>query len=221
MKNLRAVMLMPDESGHRVCNLARQAGVNLDVVFVNDVVGLERAFTTHRDLLLSFETSVIVPAWILNSPDLLALNIHAASPEYPGRDPHHFAVYDGARQYGATMHYMTFSVDAGPIIEVELFDVPNTATPLELLSQANDAGWLLIKRFFQNYSENGEAPRISSVLWGSRKTTRKMFRDLCRVDPEMSMKEVERRFRATEMPGYMNLYMDFHGYRFRIEGYKD
>ena len=29
---------------------------------------------------------MIVPGWILNKPNLIAVNIHAASLQYPGRD---------------------------------------------------------------------------------------------------------------------------------------
>ena len=40
-------------------------------------------------------------------PSLTAINIHAASPQAPGGDPHHFAIYDKVKEYGATLHYMT------------------------------------------------------------------------------------------------------------------
>jgi methionyl-tRNA formyltransferase len=218
MKRLNAVFLMSVASGQRACDLARQAGVDLDVVFVNDVDALERAFSIRHDLLLSFGTGVIVPARILAMPGLLALNVHAASPQYPGRDPHHFAVYDGATQYGATMHYMTQSVDAGPIVDTELFDVPAGVTPSGLLDLANEAGWKLIKRFFAAYKNAQGAPGpLDGLSWGQRKSTRKMFLEMCRIDPSMPKEEITRRYKATAMPGYRNLYVDLHGYRFRIE----
>lgn len=221
MKCVNAVLLMEEQSGQNTCELASLGGVHLDVVVANDLASLERAFSVHQDLLLSFGTGVIVPSWILEMPGLLALNVHAASPQYPGRDPHHFAVYDGARQYGATMHHMTKSVDAGPIVDVELFDVPAPVTPSELLARANDAGWSLIARFFQRFSENGPPTPMPGLAWGPRKTTRKMFQEMCRIDPAMSKDEIERRLKATAMPGYGNLYLDLHGHRFRIEDAKE
>jgi methionyl-tRNA formyltransferase len=218
MKRVRAVLLMTEFSGLRTRELALQVGIELNAIVVNDLSALQLAFSQPRDLLLSFGTGVIVPSSILRLPDLLALNVHAASPEYPGRDPHHFAVYDSVKQYGATMHYMTQSVDAGLIADVELFDVTPATAPSELLEQANNAGWMLIARFFRSYAERGAPAPMPGQTWGHRKTTRKMFQDLCRIDPGMPKEEMERRLKATAMPGYKNLYADIHGHRFRIEG---
>lgn len=67
------------------------------------------------DMLFSFGSGVIVPPDILNNLKV-AVNFHAAPPTYPGRDPHHWAAYDQATEYGATAHWMTERVDAGPII---------------------------------------------------------------------------------------------------------
>ncbi|MCP5268577.1 MAG: hypothetical protein H6943_05990 [Zoogloeaceae bacterium] len=217
MKRLSAVLLMPDEVGQKTCSIAAKEGVALDAVIVNDLPALESAFSIRRELLLSFGTGVIVPSWILDLMGGTALNIHAASPLYPGRDPHHFAVYDGATEYGATMHFMSQNVDAGPIVDVELFQVPAQTTPANLLAQANEAGWLLITRFFERFLDQGAPVPKTGFEWGLRKTTRKMFQELCRIDPSMSKQELERRYRATAMPGFRNLYLDLHGYRFRID----
>ena len=217
MKRLNAVFLMSDTLGKRAYDLAKDLGVDLEVVILNDLNALEYAFSTPRDLLLSFGTGVIVPPWILAIEGLFAFNVHAASPEYPGRDPHHFAVYDGVKQYGATMHYMRQSVDTGPIIDVELFDVPTDISPFELLELANDACWKLINRFFSSYKNQCAPIRLGNVAWGSRKSTRKQFLELCHIDFSMSQEEIARRLRATSMPGYKNLYIDLHGFRFRIE----
>jgi methionyl-tRNA formyltransferase len=217
MKSIKAVFLMSDTAGKRAYDLAKEAGLDLDLIIVNNVCALERAFSIPRDLLLSFGTGIIVPPWVLAMEGMIALNVHAASPGYPGRDPHHFAVYDGAKQYGATMHYMLQSVDAGPITDVEIFDIPTGAYPLQLLELANDACWRLISRFFSAYKKHSTPFELANFVWGKRKSTRKMFLEMCRVDLDMPQDEIARRLRATTMPGYKNLYIDLHGYRFRIE----
>jgi methionyl-tRNA formyltransferase len=218
MKALSAVFLMPTELGQRASDLAKQAGIDLNIIFVNDPKALESAFSTRHDLLLSFGTSIVVPHWILQIPGLLALNVHAAPPQYPGRDPHHFAVYDGAKQYGATIHHMTQSVDAGAITDVEIFNVPKNSSPFVLLELANEASWKLISRFFTAYKKQGAPTKLDNFSWEGRKSTRKMFLEMCRVDLNMSQEEFTRRLIATSMPGYNNLYIDFKGYKFRIEG---
>ena len=218
MKILRTVLLMEKNSGTQVTRLANATGIDLDAKVVSDLPTLACAFKTPPELLLSFGTSVIVPAPLLEQPGLLALNIHAASPDYPGRDPHHFAVYDGATRYGATLHFMTPLVDAGQIVDLALFDVPKEITPVRLLELANQAAWELIERLFGKLARGEVLYPMKGAYWGKRKTTRKMFLDLCRVDGAMSEKEFNHRLRATAMPGYNNLYMELHGHRFRLEG---
>jgi len=217
MKRLSGVLLMSEAAGHKTLGLAAQADIDLDAIIVSDSDALERSCANPHNLLLSFGTGVIVAPWILQKPGLLCLNVHAASPQYPGRDPHHFAVYDEAKQYGATMHYMTERVDAGAIVDVELFEVPALVTPKSLLDLANEAGWRLIERLFQRYPENGVPKTLDSITWGERKSTRKMFSELCRIEPTITKEEFGHRYRATAMPGYRNLYVDIHGMRFRIE----
>ena len=215
---MRAILLMPSSSGADTVELAVAAGIDLDSMVVNDLKLLEKAIEFAPNLLLSFGTGVIVPPEILGLPNLLALNVHAASPQYPGRDPHHFAIYDRAREYGATIHYMTREVDAGPIVDVEMFDVPTGMTPLGLLEHANEAGLKLIARLFRRLRKNEIPGPMAGIAWGARKFTRRMFLDLCRVDCAMPAEEFTRRMSAVEMPGYNNLYIDLHGYRFRLEG---
>lgn len=217
---MRIILLMEQEVGKTSAAIALAAGIEADITIVRTLDELSEAIAEHCDLLLSFGTGVIVPRHILHIPGLVALNVHPASPEYPGRDPHHFAIYHDATGYGATLHFMEEFVDSGEIIDVELFPVPDHATPAFLLEQANAAGFKLIKRLFEKCKHSGIAtvsPKVPKINWASRKNTRKDFLDLCKVDCSMSQEEFNRRLRAVAMPGYNNLYMDIHGHRFRID----
>jgi len=195
-------------------------GAELDIVSttVNCLKDIEMAFSKPCDLLLSFGSGVIVPQYILQSPGLTAVNIHAASPEFPGRDPHHFALYHGASRYGATLHYMIDKVDHGRIVDVELFDVPKGISAAELLAKADEAGIELMRRFFTAYAKSGAPVPRDDLAWTGRKSKRSDFVELCRIDCGMTDTEFHRRMSSTVMPGFNNLYIDIHGYRFRIDG---
>ncbi len=60
------------------------------------------------------------------------LNIHPSLlPNYPGLDTHARALSDGAREHGATVHFVTPELDSGPIIlqkriRVEIGDTEKT-----------------------------------------------------------------------------------------------
>jgi len=214
---LSAVLLMREEDANQVQSLARAAGVTLAAVVVSSLEQVELALKSVPELLLSFGTSVIVPAPLLNTQGLVALNVHAASPEFPGRDPHHFAVYRQVVEYGATLHYMTAKVDEGPIADVERFDVPLGAGPNDLLRLAHAAGFELIRRLFTQMGLGQWPPLPVGIRWGSPKHTRQDFLRLCMVNGSMTADEVDRRRQAVAMPGYRNLVCEIHGIRFRID----
>jgi methionyl-tRNA formyltransferase len=209
---------MSEKMGELAHSIGVSCGLNLISITVSSLEDLESACAQPVDLLLSFGTGVIAPKHIINSPSIVALNIHAASPSFPGRDPHHFAVYYGAKEYGATIHYMTESVDDGPIVDVELFDVPKDTSAAVLLEKANEAAIELMRSFFKTYAAKGAPVPRDDVTWGPHKSTRNEFLELCRVNCEMSESEFFRRLESTTMPGHNNLYVDIHGYRFRLEG---
>src|SRR3569623_2163470 len=78
-----------------------------------DLLALAAA-TLARSRLIAFTTSVIVPPEVLAGLGHGAYNYHPGSPEYPGLSPAQFAIYDGARSFGATVHRMASEVAAGP-----------------------------------------------------------------------------------------------------------
>lgn len=167
--------------------------------------------------LVSFGTSVIVPRDVLARFEGRAFNVHAASPDYPGRDPHHFAIYDGVARYGATFHVMTARVDDGPILDVEWFDVPPGCAPGPLLDLANAASARLLRRHGRALAEGQPIAPTDGVSWGGRKRTRGDFRAMCTLTPEISAEEFRKRFAAFDGGAYDNLTLELHGWTFRID----
>jgi methionyl-tRNA formyltransferase len=170
--------------------------------------------TASGDILLSYGTSLIVPQDQLDR-FRAAYNVHAASPDYPGRDPHHFAIYDGVKRYGATCHVMTSRVDEGPIVDVEWFDVAPEETPESLLKRADQAAVTIIHRLGPRL-RSGPLPPIGQT-WGHRKTKRSDFLAMCQISPDISREEFDRRFRAFNSGHHSNLIVEVQGKTFRID----
>lgn len=168
------------------------------------------------DVLLSFSTAIIVPPDILRRFGGAAYNLHAASPEYPGRDPHHWAVYDGATRYGATLHHMTPRVDDGSIIDVEWLDVAAGITPVRLLAEANQAALRLLARVAPLLDRPGALLPHPDWRWSGVKRTRADFHAMCRLSPDITAAELERRVRAFDVPGHDNLSLELHGRTFHL-----
>jgi len=172
---------------------------------------------TGDDFLLSFCTNVIVPADVIATLRDRAINIHPAAPDYPGRDPHHFAFIDGVKRYGATAHRMTETVDAGEIYEVEWFDVPEGSAPHDIMQLADAAGLRLAKRVIAAVGR-GETLTANGLEWGTRKTSRNDFKRLCRISPIAHEAEFKRRMAAVANPKYNNAFVNLHGRVFRDTG---
>jgi methionyl-tRNA formyltransferase len=88
-----------------------------------DLAALEPA-SLSRARLIAFATPVIVPPHVLDTLGYGAYNFHPGPPQYPGWAPAHFALYEQASEFGATVHAMAERVDSGPIVDAALFPIP-------------------------------------------------------------------------------------------------
>ncbi|WP_109259407.1 formyltransferase family protein [Hyphobacterium indicum] len=215
----RIILLTAPHVSEALVAAVRKNLPDLEPVLVYDRGEFDAAVQdlTPNDFLLSFCTNVIVPADVIGTLGPRAINIHPAAPDYPGRDPHHFAFIDGVRRYGATAHRMTESVDAGPIYDIEWFDVPDGASPHDIMLLADEAGQRLAERIFTRLG-CGERLEPNGVEWGPCKTSRNDFRRLCRISPIAYKAEFDRRMAAVANPEYRNAFVDLHGRVFRDTG---
>jgi hypothetical protein len=218
MRDHVVVLASPDATDYFL-GLIRRVGpsIRTDIAYTTEDLDRAALGLGENSLLLSFATSVIVPARILERIPGGAVNFHAAPPEYPGRDPHHFARYDNARRYGATAHLMTSKVDDGPILATEYVDLPLDARPAEILALGNAAAHRLIDEIVPRLLRGDNISPLN-VSWSGRKKTRAEFRALCDLPHYIEKNELLKRLGAVEFEGYNNPFIDLHGIRFRMEG---
>jgi hypothetical protein len=211
------VVLITSFSGHELARLKAAFAEVSDIRVISTAQQLGELQFGPRMLLLSFGTGVIVPDEILSRLGRPAYNLHAASPEFPGRDPHHHAIYRRAKTYGATLHIMTEKVDAGPIVAIETFPVPSDATPDSLLAAANEVGIRTIEKCGRRLLNAEPMPALPDVVWGKVKTTRSDLIRLSRMSPLIDEDEFQRRFHAFDGGEHDNLVVELHHRTFRID----
>ncbi len=187
------------------------------VVVVKTYDDLRAVDVDHNTTLISVGSGVILPEDFLKRLGKPAYNLHAAPPEFPGRDPHHHAVYRGHRSYGATLHIMTAKVDAGPIVGIETFEVTKTETPAMLLARANRAGMTLLRRYVSELLKSTPLPAIDGIAWGDVKTKRADLLRLSEISPLIDEEEFARRYHAFDGSAHDNLATRLHGQTFRID----
>ncbi|WP_168204071.1 formyl transferase [Aliikangiella coralliicola] len=86
---------------------------------INEPSGLEKLKDTEPDLILSIRFGKILKEQAISIPKFGVLNLHSGLlPEYQGVMATFWAMYNGERNYGTTLHYIdSAAIDAGPIIE--------------------------------------------------------------------------------------------------------
>ena len=167
--------------------------------------------------LIAFCTSTVVPADVLETFEGRGYNFHPGPPTYPGRHPASFAIYEAARRFGVTAHEMLRRVDAGRIVGVEWFDMPD----LPRLSQVERLSFEAAIRLFMRLgpllaTSLAPLPHVGEQ-WSGWKSRQSDFDTMCALPLEIGAEELERRIRAFADGLHGALHVDLHGHRFRIE----
>lgn len=102
---------------------------SLQILSANSNSELKRAVSNSKypRHLFGFMTSVYVPERHL-SKLAKAYNLHPGPPSRPGFRPTHFAVLEGDKTYGVTLHEMAAKIDTGPILATRQFGIEDLET---------------------------------------------------------------------------------------------
>ena len=170
----------------------------------------------RRARLLGFVTPVVVPAPMLNALGFGAYNFHPGPPDYPGWVPAHFAIYDKAGMYGATAHRMAERVDAGGIVDVELFMIPQGTDVARLQEMAFTRLAWLFWRLAPVLVTQREPLAELPVAWTGTRSTSQTYKAMCDMPVDISEEELERRIEVFGDGDYgVDLTVTLHGRKFR------
>lgn len=82
------------------------------------------------------------------------INIHHSFlPAFVGAKPYHAAFVRGVKIIGATSHYVTTELDAGPIIEQDVVRITHKDTPEDLVNKGKDLEKIVLSRAVQKHIE--------------------------------------------------------------------
>ena len=183
-----------------------------------DLAAIDPAILQHSRLI-AFTSGTIVPRHMLDALGHEAYNFHPGSPDYPGWAPAHFALYDGAKSFGATAHLMTERVDAGSIIGTETFVIPQGTSVRQLEQIAYVRLAYLFWRLSKQLATQTEPFETVPVQWCKTKSTRKKYESMCEIPLDISRRELERRIQAFD-DDFRGIHptITIHGVRFRAAG---
>jgi len=97
----------------------------------------------------------IIPGWLCERYRHRIINIHHSFlPSFAGARPYHQAVERGVKLIGATCHYVTEELDAGPIIEQDVIRVRHSDSIEELVRRGKDVESLVLARGVRYHLED-------------------------------------------------------------------
>ena len=113
------------------------------------------------DVLLNVHSLHIIAPEVLDAPAIGSFNLHPGPlPEYAGLNTVGWAIFDGAREYGVTVHWMEPQIDGGPIALDERFEVDERATALSLSARCTRVGVALLDEVLRRAAyDPGSIPR--------------------------------------------------------------
>lgn len=146
-----------------------------DAAVLNTSAGLKIMNSTAFHWLLSVNSTVILGSDLLHLAEKGALNLHPGKlPEYAGLHTHQWAIRNGEKTFGVTLHHMEPGIDTGDIAFQQTFPVKPSDTGLSLYLKCLREGIKLVKEAVDYMAEGHILPAISQDLSKRKLYTHKM-----------------------------------------------
>jgi formyltetrahydrofolate deformylase len=97
-------------------------------------------------VVLARYMQVLSSEFILHYPNEIINIHHSFLPAFPGAKPYHSAYERGVKIIGATSHYVTTELDAGPIIDQDIVRVSHRDSIDKLIMKGKDVEKLVLSR---------------------------------------------------------------------------
>jgi len=104
-------------------------------------------------IVLARYMQIISDEMILRYPNKIINIHHSFLPAFVGSKPYHAAFERGVKIIGATSHYVTSELDAGPIIEQDIVRVTHKDTIEDLINKGKDLEKIVLSHAVQKHIE--------------------------------------------------------------------
>jgi len=104
-------------------------------------------------IVLARYMQVISEQMIQMYPNKIINIHHSFLPAFMGARPYHAAFLRGVKIIGATSHYVTTELDAGPIIEQDVVRITHKDTPDDLINKGKDLEKIVLSRAVTKHIE--------------------------------------------------------------------
>ncbi|HSD00106.1 MAG TPA: formyltransferase [Casimicrobiaceae bacterium] len=199
----------------RVADVADEAGLPWTApVDVNVPEEIARISALRPDFVFSFYYRRMLASALLALPRRGALNMHGSLlPKYRGRAPVNWAVLNGERQTGATLHYMIDKPDAGDIVAQQAVPILPDDTAQQVFDKVTVAAEICLDGVLPALLAGTARRYVNDLAHGSYYGGRTP--DDGRIDWSKSAREIHNLVRAVAPP-YPGAFTDLAGMPARI-----
>lgn len=141
--------------------IAEQFGINFQYIAINQA-NKSQSETQQLELVKKHQVDLVVLAkymQILSSefidkfPKIINIH-HSFLPAFAGANPYQRAYERGVKIIGATAHYVTPDLDAGPIIEQDVVRISHRDTVADLIRKGKDLERIVLARAVRLHLQN-------------------------------------------------------------------
>lgn len=158
------------------------------------------------DIIYSIQHHEILKSRHIARARQIAVNLHMAPlPEYRGCNQFSFAILDGKKEFGTTIHAIDAGVDHGDILFQKRFPIPDHCWVNDLYERTFDASLKLFQQTLGHVISGNYNPVPQAVLearYGTSTHYRHEINEIKQVDLSWDAEKIQRHIRATYMPGF-------------------
>ena len=158
------------------------------------------------DFLISVQYHEILEQKHIDCAKKLAVNLHMAPvPEYRGCNQFSFAIIDGAKEFGTTLHVLEAGIDNGDILFEKRFPISRTETVISLHKKTTEESILLFEEHIHdivtgNYSRTPQKSFKNIRPFGFH--LRNEINHIKQIDLSWDEDKIDRYVRATYFPPF-------------------
>jgi methionyl-tRNA formyltransferase len=205
-------------------NTSRMGKADINTLCINNKIriinNLEDIKSIDFDFLISVQYHEILMKEHLSLAKKMAINLHMAPlPEYRGCNQFTFAILDGKKEFGTTLHIMEEGIDSGAILSEKRFAIPDNCFVNQLYDLTCDASCVLFTESISDILNNRVKPKLQKEYLDERTTSlhfRKEINLVKIIDLNWDKEKIWKHIRATSMPGFPPPYTEIEGFKINL-----
>lgn len=176
------------------------------------------------DFIISFRNQYILNKKILKKATTAAINFHPSLPKYRGIGCINFALLNGEKNFGSTVHLMDEKIDHGKIISVKSFKIDKNKNLDQIYNQAIQTMYNQAKEILKKISSDNnylsKKVKEKKFRWSKKIYSRKDLNNLYRININITKINLRKILKATVTKKFKP-YIKLYDYKFYINSNKN